>query len=153
MSIDDDEVQDLIGKREAAERVVEGMQDGPRKEKAFEMVFQRLLDSHAQPEAPRRRRRGKQAQARPSAPLASTAAPRSRRASPRAHLDELLNEGFFDSRRRLPEIAEKLRTRGHIYRQESLSPHLLKMTRDKVLRREQEAREDRRAMWVYERGD
>lgn len=153
MTVDDKDVQDLIAMRETAERVVEKMPEGPRKEKAFEIILQRLLDGHIQPRTPKRRRRGKQVKARATEASVSTAVPKSRKASPRAYLDELLNEGFFDSRRRLPEIAEKLRTGGHIYKQESLSPYLLKMTRDKVLRREQEAQEGGRAMWVYERAE
>jgi hypothetical protein len=153
MSIEDKHVQDLIAKREAAERVVEGMADGPRKEKAFEMVFQRLLDSHAQPQAPRRRRRAKQAQARPSAPLAPTSASRSRRASAREHLDRLVGEGFFDSRRSLPEIAEELEKRGHLYKQPALSPRVLEMTQDKILRRDREQGEDGRKKWFYKRAN
>jgi len=153
MSTDDQHVHDLIAKREAAERVVEGMPEGPRKEKAFEMAFQRLLDSHAEPQAPRRRRRGKQAQARVSAPLAPTAAPKSRRASAREHLDQLVEDGFFDTRRSLPEIAKELQKRGHIYNQSALSPRVLDMTRDKILRRDKEQGEDGRKMWFYKRAD
>jgi hypothetical protein len=153
MSTDDEHVHDLIAKREAAERAVEGMPEGPRKEKAFEMVFQRLLDGHTQPRAPRRRGRGKQVKARTSEAAVSTAAPKSRKASPREHLNQLVENRFFDSGRSLPEIAEELRKRGHIYGQSALSPHVLAMTRDSILRRDKDQRDDGREMWFYKRAN
>jgi hypothetical protein len=153
MTIDDKSLQDLIAAREAAERAVEGMAEGARKDKAFEMVFQRLLDGRTRLPSAKRRRRAKQTKARTSEPSPSSPAPRSRRASARQHLDELVGDGFFDSRRSLPEIAEELHKRGHIYDQPALSPRMLDMTRDKILRRDKEQAEDGRKMWFYRRAE
>jgi len=151
MSIDDNYVEDLIIKRKAAEKAVDGMPDGPMKEKAFEMVLSRLLNEIGQPTTPNGRRRGKQARKRASAPSAPTAATRSKRAGPRPHLDGLLSAGFFDTARSLPETAVELRNQGHIFEQEALSPHLLRMTREKVLRRDKAQRNGEKEMWFYKR--
>ena len=153
MSVDDNRVQDLIAIREAAGRAVEGMPEGPRKEKAFEMVLQSLLDGHTQRPAPKHRRRGKQTKVRTSEAPAPVAAPKSRRTSPREHLSQLVADKFFDNGRSLPEIAAELRKRGHIYTQSALSPHVLAMTRDNILRRDKDQRDDGREMWFYKRAN
>jgi len=147
------DIDALLSARQKAERVVEGMPDGPMKEKAFEMVLSRLLNEVDQPTAPKRRRRGTQARKRTSDPPAPTAPARSKRAGPRALLDELLNEGFFDTEQNLPETAAALENRGHIYKQEALSPHLLQMTRDKVLQRDRHQRDGEKEMWFYKRAN
>ena len=151
MSIDDDYVEDLIVKRKAAEKAVEGMPDGPRKEKAFEMVLSRLLNEVGKRATSKRRKRGKQAPKRTSDTSAATAATKSRGGGARPLLDELVDEGFFGTERSLREIADALRNRGHIYKQEALSPHLLRLTRVKVLQRDKARPDGKKEMWFYKR--
>lgn len=153
MNIDNSRVEDLIARRTAAERAVEGMPDGPMKEKAFEMVLRRLLDEVDRPATPARRKRGKQVR-KPTSDLPTPTSPaRSKKAGPRPHLDELLNEGFFDTEHNLPETAAALQKHGHIFEQEALSPHLLRMTRDKVLQRNKRQRDGEKEMWFYNRAN
>ena len=62
-------------------------------------------------------------------------------------ITELAEEGFFKTKRALPEIQKKLEENGHIYAQSSLSPAALGMTKKKILRRLKEKKG-----WVYVRG-
>ncbi len=147
MDIDEVEVKDLIPAREAAEKVVEGMPDGPMKVKAFEMAFQSLQAPDRQPAARKRRPRGKAAQTA----TGEQAAPKPRRkaSGPHGHVRELIEEGFFRDWKHIPEIQQQLRVRGHHYEQEQLSKPLIRLTRARVLRREGRQREGKRDIWVY----
>jgi hypothetical protein len=70
---------------------------------------------------------------------------RSRRKGPQTFIEELANEGYFESKKTIGEVQAKLEGKGHIYAQANLSPALLKLTRDKhVLRRLKE-----KNGWVY----
>lgn len=152
MTIDDSEVQDLIARRQAAERVVEGMPEGTIKEKAFEIVFQRLVTAESQPRAKKRsRRRTRSARASTTdQPAAQPEAKTPRRSTgPYAQVTELAQDGFFDEWKNLPEIQEQLRARGHNYKQSELSPVLLSLTQAKTLQRERRPREGGRDIWVY----
>ena len=62
-------------------------------------------------------------------------------------ITELAQEGFFKSKRMLPEIQKKLEQGGHIYAQTSLSPAVLSLTKQKILRRLKE-----NEGWTYVRG-
>jgi hypothetical protein len=149
MPIEEPQIRDLIAKREAAEKAVAGTEPS-LKEKAFEVVFQHLLTGGVQAPAKKRSRRrkaipattGEQAQNRPRKP-----------SGVKGYILELVEEGFFDGWRSLPDIQKQLEVRGHIYKQERLSPTLLELTKAKVLRRERTDRGDGRKIWVYERFD
>jgi hypothetical protein len=62
-------------------------------------------------------------------------------------ITELAAEGFFKTKRILPEIQKKLEEAGNIYAQTSLSPAVLGLTKKKVLRRLKEKKG-----WAYVRG-
>jgi hypothetical protein len=53
------------------------------------------------------------------------------RSGPTGFVMDLIGEGFFKSRRTLPEIQKKLEEKGHIYAQTSLSPVLIRLVRKK----------------------
>ncbi len=148
MSISEGAIRDLTAIREAAEKVVEGMPDGPMKVKAFEMAFLRLQDAGTEGASKKRRSRSKAGGGRKE----KEPTPKRRRSSsgPQGHLRELIEEGFFDDWRSIPEIQEQLRTRGHNYEQEDLSKPLIRLTRAKALRRERRQREGQRNMWAYQ---
>jgi hypothetical protein len=48
---------------------------------------------------------------------------------------ELASEGWFKSKRTIGDVQKKLEEKGHIYAMESLSTPLLRLTRNRTLRR------------------
>jgi hypothetical protein len=67
-----------------------------------------------------------------------------RKDGPTAFVTELAAQGYFKSKRSLPDIQKKLEELGHIYAQTSISPTLTRLTRKRVLRRIKE-----KDGWVY----
>ena len=55
----------------------------------------------------------------------------SSRSGPTGYVLDLIDEGFFKTRRTLPEIQKKLEEKGHIYAQTSLSPVVIRLVRKK----------------------
>ncbi len=147
MGVDERDIANLIAMREAAEKVVEGMPDGPLKVKAFEMAFERLT-AGAQVPAKKPIRRKKKG--RPKAGEQPGAKQTRKPSGPKGLITELVAEGFFDEWRTLPDIQKRLEDRGHIYKQTALSPALLSLTQAKVLRRERRT-EGKREIWEYRR--
>jgi hypothetical protein len=77
--------------------------------------------------------------------LANTSGkPKAPRKGPKAYVLQLHQSGFFDEKRSLPQVQEKLEAEGHIYPQSSLSTPLIRLVRSRVLRR---LKED--GAWVY----
>jgi hypothetical protein len=75
----------------------------------------------------------------------SNSAPKKQKIGPVGLIKELVDEGFFKGQKKnLPDIQKKLEERGHIYAQSSLSPALIKLTKDRTLRRIKEKKG-----WVY----
>jgi hypothetical protein len=69
---------------------------------------------------------------------------RPKRKGPQILLKDLASENFFKSKRTIGEVQKKLEAKGHIYAVNSLSTPLLRLTRDRVLRRIKE-----KNGWVY----
>ena len=67
-----------------------------------------------------------------------------RKGGPTVFISQLATEGYFKSKRLLPDIQKKLEELGHIYAQTSISPVLTRLTRKRVLRRIKE-----KDGWVY----
>ena len=67
---------------------------------------------------------------------------------PAGLITELAEEGFFKSKRMLPDIQKKLEEKGHIYAQTSLSTAVLRLTKKRILRRLKESKG-----WAYVRGN
>jgi hypothetical protein len=67
-----------------------------------------------------------------------------KRKGPQALLEELVSDNFFKSKRTIAEVQKKLEQKGHIYALHRLSTPLLRLTRDKTLRRIKE-----KSGWVY----
>ncbi len=87
------------------------------------------------------KRRPKRGTRRAIAPKKST------KQGPGGLITGLAQEGFFKTKKRLPEIQKKLEEQGHIYAQTSLSPSVLRLTKKKILRRLKEKKG-----WAYVRG-
>lgn len=69
-----------------------------------------------------------------------TASPRksavkSKRKGPQQLMADLADEGWFKSKRTIGDVQKKLEEKGHIYAMVSLSTPLLRLTRNKTLRR------------------
>ena len=115
MGVDEGLLADLVARRRMAEQAVEEMPEGPRKERAFEILFRNLLEGRtAEPGVPQNRKLTKQkpAKARPKEHVARRA-----RAGPQTHVRQLMETGYFDEPRRLAEIVQQLRVGGHLYDQ------------------------------------
>ena len=63
---------------------------------------------------------------------------------PTSLIIELVEEGYFKTKRTIADIQKKLEERGHIYAQTSISPQLTRMTRKRIIRRIKENK-----AWVY----
>lgn len=77
---------------------------------------------------------------RKSRAKSQTASPRksagkSKRKGPQQLMADLADEGWFKSKRTISDVKKKLEEKGHIYAMESLSTPLLRLTRNKTLRR------------------
>lgn len=94
--------------------------------------------SHAPPASKSRRKPAK----RNSAGAAKREKPR--RKGPQTLLEELAADNFFKSKRTIGEVQTKLEEKGHIYALHSLSTPLLRLTRNRILRRIKE-----KDGWVY----
>ena len=66
------------------------------------------------------------------------------RKGPQTLIRGLVDEGYFKSKRTLANVQKKLDEKGHIYAQTSLSSPLIRLTRDRTLRRLKE-----KSGWVY----
>jgi hypothetical protein len=129
---------DLVAARKQAEAAVADMTDGALKVKAFEVILGSLLAEG------------------PSVAEASATGNRSHetRTSAPSSLGErvrlLENEGFFAEPRSLSEIQAKLREHGWHYPQTNLSTPLIRLVRQRRLRRLQLAEGSKR-VWKYAR--
>jgi len=125
---------ELVARRRA-EAAVADMSDGPLKVKAFEVILGSLLAEKFR--APARAAGQEPDEARTSAP--SSLAER---------VSLLGSEGFFAEPRSLSEIQAKLREHGWHYPQTNLSTPLIRLVRQRRLRRLQLAEGNKR-VWKY----
>ena len=80
-----------------------------------------------------------------SKPTGSSGKKGSTRKGPQVLIGNLAEEGFFRGKKHtIGDIQKKLEEKGHIYAQQSLSTPLLRLTRNKTLRRLKE-----KSGWVY----
>jgi hypothetical protein len=64
---------------------------------------------------------------------------------PQARVEALVAEGFFKTKRALGDVREHLGAAGHIYKPADLSPIMIRLVRDKKLRRSK----DDSSRWSY----
>jgi hypothetical protein len=149
MELDKAALADLIRCRQMAEEAVEDMPEGPRKERAFEILFRSLLEGRTgEPGVAQNRKLTKQ---KPAKARAKEQVARRARAGPLTHVRQLVESGYFDEPRRLPEIVEHLRVKGHLYDQSPVSAALLRLTRGQELRRIPEKDEKGRKLYIYQK--
>jgi hypothetical protein len=128
--------KDLLAARKNAEEAVADMADGPLRVKAFEVILQSLLSSPASD------------QESENVPRATRPVPRDAPSSVAARIDSLAEEGFFSEPRSLGEIQDSLRQHGWHYPQGNLSTPLIRLVRQRRLRRLQLA-DGNKTVWKY----
>jgi hypothetical protein len=64
---------------------------------------------------------------------------------PQARVTELVSEGFFKTKRSLTDVRNELRGRGRLYKATDLSPVMIRLVREKHLRRSK----DQADHWLY----
>lgn len=127
---------DLVSLRKKAEEAVSDMADSPMKIKAFEVILASLLVTPAQ-------RQEAGSLARPVQPTTADAP-----SSISARINLLADEGFFAQPRSLGEIQASLAEHGWHYPQSNLSTPLIRLVRQRQLRRLQLAEGNKR-LWKY----
>ena len=132
---------DLIAARRRAEEAVADMQDGPLKIKAFEVILASLISRGDHPFEPARKD--------PTATARTGEGVRERAPSSLADRVSVLGEeGFLGEPRSLAEIQAKLAEHGWHYAQTNLSTPLIRLVRQRQLRRLQLAEGNKR-VWKY----
>jgi hypothetical protein len=127
---------DLVSLRKRAEDAVIDMTDGPLKIKAFEVILESLLRSPSQPQevnvslSPNQHGSGE---------VPTSLA---------ARITLLADEAFFEQPRSLVEIQESLAAHGWHYPQSNLSTPLVRLVRQRRLRRLQ-LTERNKKVWKY----
>jgi hypothetical protein len=131
---------DLVAARRRAEEAVADMLDGPLKIKAFEVILSSLI-SGDDPRPPMGEKdslpatRAGEGGSRPRSSLAD-------------RVGALAEEGFFGEPRSLADIQRKLAEHGWHYAQTNLSTPLIRLVRQRQLRRLQLAEGNKR-VWKY----
>jgi hypothetical protein len=126
---------DLVAARKRAEAAIADMADGALKEKAFEVILSSLLA--AEPRQSKATAAGRLEESHGS-PLSSL----------KDRINLLAEEGFFTEPKSLSEIQAKLAEHGWHYPQTSLSTPLIRLVRQRRLRRLQLADGNKR-VWKY----
>jgi hypothetical protein len=132
---------DLVKARRIAEEAVADMVDGPLKVKAFEVILSALLSGNSRgpntydKEPNPDRRTADRGSNKPPSSLAE-------------RINTLAGEGFLGEPRSLAEIQLKLAEHGWHYAQTNLSTPLIRLVRQRVLRRLTLA-EGNKKVWKY----
>lgn len=126
---------EIVKARKAAEAAVQDMSEGPLKVAAFQMILSKLLDHTP--------RRGDVPSAAPSTERESSVP-----SGTTGRLVGLIEEGFFQQQRSLPDVQRTLAEHGWHYRLEDLGTPLTRLTRKRLLRRAHVS-EGGKKLWKY----
>jgi|ERR1051326_1409912 hypothetical protein len=129
--------QDLIAARKKAEEAVADMADEALRIKAFEVILASLLSNQSDAVA-----------VAASSKKRSTQTIRQQPTALGERISVLANEAFFNDPRSLSEIQSKLTEHGWHYPQSSLSTPLIRLVRQRQLRRLQLS-EGNKKVWKY----
>jgi len=116
-----------------AERAVSGVKDAELRKVAFEKVLTDMLSIDSEESAAASTSRPRP---RPSASKAPSREAKASRGGPQAHVEEMLEEGFFRKPKTIAEVKAELENRGHHIPVTSLSGPLQKLCQKKHLRRQ-----------------
>ena len=129
-----------------AEAAVQSVKDPELRRVAFEKILESLLAGGST--SARKKKTSKKTSKKANAKKAATkSAPRGK--GPKARLLELIDDGFFDDQRTLTDVKSELADRGFHIPVTSLSTPLMRLTRDKKLRRQQQSSGGKGAKVTY----
>lgn len=126
---------DLVAARKRAEAAVADMSDGALKVKAFEVILGALLAGESRAPTAAAGARSEEVRSSPPSSLAQ-------------RIGLLADEGFFTGPKSLSDIQAKLAEHGWHYPQTNLSTPLIRLVRQRRLRRLQLAEGNKR-VWKY----
>lgn len=144
--------QELVKQAEAA---VEGIRDPELRRVAFEKVLDDLLASmraepELGPEAPLARPGGRREKAEAGvARPARRARERERSQGPIGYVKELVDDGFFKKPKTIAEVKAELGNRGHHIALTSLSPTMVRLVRQRNLRRQMGKTTGNKKTYIY----
>lgn len=120
-----------------AEEAVAGVKDPELRRVAFEKILDTMLEARASTRPqPTKKVKGAGAKA-PKVKGAKTA--RESSSGPKARIEELIQEGFFEEQRTIADVKAELANRGYHIPLTSLSGPLQTLVREKKLRRQKKA--------------
>jgi len=130
----DVDYKDLVAE---AEKAVSAVKDPELRRAAFEKILERLL-GHSE---------GQTISSKATKPRLAMKA--KVKGGPTAHVEELIEEGFFKQQRSLPQVKAELANRGHHVPQTSLSGPLQRLCQSKRLRRERAKADGDKTTYCY----
>lgn len=139
--------QNLVDEASAA---VEHMKDADLKKVAFDRILQHLLDGGAPThEAAGEPKRG--ARRKSSKPRKASGNGGATKDGPKAWLEEMIDDGFFNEPQASKAMVEELAERGHHLRYQDLTDQLATLVTDKKLRRKKLPVKEgaKRQVWHY----
>ena|SRR5580704_15690645 len=130
------DIDGLVAVRKAVERAVADMADTPLKVSAFEVMFTAMIEGgiKSQPITP--------------ATTDKPPTPSANRTSLSDRISLIADDGFFSTPRSLAEIQQALSAHGWHYAQPNLSTPLVRLVRNRQLRR-LSATEGNKCVWKY----
>ncbi len=133
--------EEIRKKIELATQAVSAISDQSLKGVAFKVVLERLLASDDE------ETRGKET-ARPPQPKPTPPAKRPK--GPKGRIEELVAEGVFHQKKALNEVKQELAARGWHHTIQELNPSLLRLVKEKKLRRIKEpTKKGGKLVWRY----
>lgn len=127
-----------------AERLAAAVKDPALRPVAYGRAFDALLENH---DSHAKRRPASAKQERAPIPRKPSRAPSG---GPKARVEALIADGFFDSPKTSPEILEALAERGYHMKSSDLTWQLQQLLKDQRLRRKKKpVKEGSRPLWHY----
>ncbi|HED53738.1 MAG TPA: hypothetical protein ENJ00_06010 [Phycisphaerales bacterium] len=127
-----------------AEAAVQSVKDPELRRVAFEKILESLLGGGSTSSP---KKTSKKTSKKTAKKAATKSAPRGK--GPKARLLELIDDGFFDEQRTLTDVKSELADRGFHIPVTSLSNPLMRLTRDKKLRRQKQSTGGKGAKVTY----
>lgn len=127
-----------------AEAAVQSVKDPELRRVAFEKILESLLGRGS---ASSPKKASKKTSKKTAKKATAKSAPRGK--GPKARLLELIDDGFFDEQRTLADVKAELADRGFHIPVTSLSSPLMRLTRDKKLRRQKQSTGGKGAKATY----
>lgn len=118
-----------------AETAVASVRDPELKRVAFEKILAFLLEQQSGRGTKAENTRPSAA-GRPKAAVVKADAPAKTRKGPKAYVESLIHDGFFEQQRTIAEVKAELANRGHHIALSSLSGPLQTLTQERKLRRQ-----------------